>query len=209
MSGTVETDLSKWEEFIALHSLRKLEQLARQAGYPNLASALNDWENLVAKANDSGFRQWSRQQPVCYMACTNIQGLWTQKLSQVALGDLINDSASLFSTGGFTDITVGSLLLTVFFRDFALEDGDAIRIVVTQFGQELFNSSFVLTNAGQTINVPLRPGVAAVTVTALNTGEFPPNTASVSIGNVSDGESEQEFSLDEGEDGTLRVNARN
>lgn len=208
MSGTVETDLTKWEEFIALHSLRKLEQLARQAGYPNLASALNDWENLVAKANDSGFRQWAGRQPACYMACTNIQGLWTQKLSQLALGDLINESADLFSTGGFTDISVGSLLLTIFFRDFALEDGDAIRIVVSQFGLELFNSSFVLTNAGQSINIPLRPGVAAVTVTALNTGEFPPNTAAVSIGNVTGGESEQEYSLEEGEDGTLRVNAR-
>lgn len=206
MSGKVETDLSKYEEFIALHGLRKLERLATQAGYPNLASALNDWENLVAKANDQGFRQWAGRAPVCYMACTNIQGLWTQKMSQLALGDILLDSRELFSTAGLSDVSIGSLLLTIFIRDFALEDGDAIRIVVNQFGRDIFNSSFVLTNAGQQINVPLRPGVAGVEITALNTGDFPPNTAAVSIGGVTNGDSDQSYSLDEGEQGVLRVN---
>lgn len=206
MSGKVATDLSQYEEFIALHGLRKLERLATQAGYPNLASALNDWENLVSKANDQGFRQWAGRAPVCYMACTNIQGLWTQKMSQLALGDILLDSRELFSTAGLSDVSIGSLLLTIFIRDFALEDGDAIRVVVNQFGRDIFNSSFVLTNAGQQINVPLRPGVAGVEITALNTGEFPPNTAAVSITGVTNGDSDQSYSLDEGEQGVLRVN---
>ncbi len=206
MSGKIATDLEPYEEFIAKYGLRKLERLALQAGYPNLASALNDWENLVAKANDQGFRRWARQQPVCYMACTNMLGLWTQKLSQLALGDILLDSRALFSTAGLTDVSIGSLLLTIFFRDFALEDGDAIRIIVSQFGREVFNSSFVLTNAGESINILLRPGVASVQITALNTGEIPPNTAAVSIENVTDGDSEQTYSLDEGETAVLRVN---
>jgi|GEM_PF-5291756 len=206
MSGIIETDLSKYEEFIALHGLRKLERLALQAGYPNLASALNDWENLVAKANDQGFRQWAGRAPVCYMACVNIQGQWTQKLSQLALGDILLDSRDLFSTAGLSDVSIGSLLLSIFINDFALEDGDAIRIIVSQFGREIFNSSFVLTNAGQQIDVQLRPGVAGVEITALNTGEFPPNTAAVAISGVTSGESQQAYSLDEGEQGVLRVN---
>ena len=206
MSGTVETDLDPYEEFIAEYGLKRLERLALQAGYPNLASALNDWENLVSKASDSGFRAWAMRAPVCYMACVNIQGQWTQKMSQLGLGDLLKQSQDLFSTAGLTDVSIQSLLLTIFFRDFALEDGDAIRISVSQFGRDLFNSSFVLTNAGQSINVPLRPGVAAVEVTALNTGEFPPNTAAVTISNVTNGEDVQTYSLGEGEQGILRVN---
>lgn len=206
MSGKVATDLGPYEDFIALHGLRKLERLALQAGYPNLASALNDWENLVSKANDQGFRQWAQRAPVCYMACVNIQGLWTQKKSQLALGDLLLDSRDLFSTAGLSDVTIGSLLLSIFIRDFALEDGDAIRVIVNQFGREIFNSSFVLTNAGQEINVALRPGVAGVEITALNTGDFPPNTAAVSISGVTNGDNDQSYSLDEGEQGVLRVN---
>lgn len=206
LSGTVATDLGPYEAFIAKYGMRKLERLALQAGYPNLASALNDWQNLVAKANDSGFRQWANRAPVCYMACANIQGLWTQKKSQLALGDLLADSRNLFSTGGLTDVSIGSLLLTIFFRDFGLQDNDAIRIIVTQFGREIFNSSFVLTNAGQSINIALRPGIAAVQVTALNTGDIPPNTAEVRIDGVIEGDSEQRYSLDKGEQAVLRVN---
>lgn len=206
MSGTVATDLGPYEEFIAKYGLRKLERLALQAGYPNLASALNDWESLVSKANDQGFRQWAGQAPVCYMACVNIQGLWTQKMSQLALGDLISDSRDLFSTGGLSDVSIGSLLLTIFFRDFGLQDNDAIRIVVSQFGREIFNSSFVLTNAGQSISIALRPGVAAVQITAINTGDIPPNTAEIRINGVTQGDEEQRYSLDEGEQAVLRVN---
>jgi len=208
LSGKVATDLSPHQEFITKYGLRRLERLATQAGYPNLASALADWENLTERASDAGFRQWARTQPGCYMACTNIQGLWTQKMSQLALGDLLNDSRDLFSTAGLSDVSIGSLILTIFIVDFALEDGDAIQLIVSQFGREIFNSSFVLTNAGQTVSIPVRPGVANVQFVALNEGEFPPNTAGVTITGVTEGEDDQEYQLATGEAGTLRVNVR-
>jgi hypothetical protein len=205
MSGIVETDLSKYKEFIALNGLRKLERLALQAGYPNLASALNDWEYLTDRAADQGFRQWANRAPVCYMACVNIQGLWTQKLSQLALGDLLQDSRDIFSTAGLSDISISGFLFSYLLRDFGLEDGDIVDVVVQQFGRNIFQTQLSLLNAGTSFQVELQPGVASVVITAVNEGQFSPNTAEVRFDNVAGGESVQSYSLRTGETATLRV----
>ena len=205
MSGTVATDLRPYQEFIAKYGLRRLERLAIQAGYPNLASALTDWKNLVGYASDKGFRQWANRAPVCYFACANIQGLWTQKKSQVALGDLLIDSRNLFSSGGLSDISLSGFLLSYVLRDFGLEDGDNIRIVVSQFGRRIFSRNLSLLNAGTAFKINLRPGVASIVITALDEGAISPNTAEIRIDSVTKGQSRQTYSLLTGETATLRI----
>ncbi len=205
MSGIVETDLSQYEEFIALYGLRKLERLAIQAGYPNLASALNDWEYLTDRASDQGFRQWASRAPVCYMACVNIQGQWTQKLSQLALGDILLDSRDIFSTAGLSDISISGFLFSYLLRDFGLEDGDIVDVVIQQFGRNIFQTQLTLLNAGTNFQVGLQPGVASVVITAVNEGAFSPNTAEIRFDNVAGGEAVQSYSLRTGETATLRV----
>lgn len=204
--GTVETDLSKWADWLATQDVRDLERLARNAGYPNLASALNDWKNLTRQANDAGFRRWAGQQPPCYMVCVNTLGRWQLKASQLALGDILNDSREIFSTAGLSDISISGFVLRYILRDFGAEDGDIINVVISQFGRSIFETELSLLNAGTDFEINLRPGVASVVITAINEGAFSPNTAEINLQNVVEGESVQTYSLLTGETATLRVN---
>lgn len=208
MSGSVETDTSKWDEWIDGIGRRKLETLARQAGYPTLASALSDWKNLVRQSGDDGYRKWAMAAPSCngYGGCgPNYLGRWSMKRSQLELGDLIGESAAFASSAGLSDISIRSLVLRFSVFDNALEDGDIVRVTVTQFGRKLFDQTITLTNAAQSFVVGLNRGVATVDMTAVNEGEFPPNTASIVIQDVVDGESAQDYSADEGSTATLKV----
>lgn len=206
LSGTVETDLSKWADWLATQNIRDLERLARSAGYPNLASALNDWKNLTDRANDSGFRQWAGRAPVCYMACAGTFGQWQIKASQLALGDILNDSREIFSTAGLSDISISGFVLRYILRDFGVEDGDIINIVISQFGRSIFETELSLLSAGTNFEINLRPGVASIVITAINEGAISPNTAEINLQNVVEGESIQTYSLQEGQTATLRVN---
>lgn len=211
LKGKVETDLSKWDEWLATQDRRKLERLAIQAGYPNLASALNDARNLIRLADDPGFRRWANNQPACggYIGCGPpgaLQGLWTQKRSQLALGDILGDSRDVFSTAGLSDIAISGRTLTYFLSDFGVEDGDIVDVSVTQFGRRLFNQRVNLTNIGIRLDQSLRPGVATVNITAVNEGAISPNTAAINLLNVSDGDDAQTYSLLTGDQAILRVN---
>ena len=208
MSGTVETDLSRWEEWLRGQDIRKLERLARQAGYPNLASALADFENLMRQANDTGFRQWALAPPSCtgIVGCgPQYQERWTAKRSRLALGDIFNMDREFFSSAGLSDIQIAGLFLIFSIIDFGIDDGDRVSVVVTQFGQTLLSQTLTISTAGTEFRVPVRPGVVSVLMTALNTGEFPPNTAALSIQGVTGGDAEQNYSLDDGEEAGLRV----
>jgi len=208
MSGKVATDLSPYAEWLATQDVRYLERLARQAGYLNLASALADWQNLIKYASDQGFRQWANQPPSCNgLAGCGPQYLerWAMKKSQVALGDILADSRDIFSTAGLSDIKISGFLLSYIMRDYSLEDGDIVDVVITQFGRKIFETRISLLNAGTDFNINLQPGVAAIEITAVNEGYASPNTAAITIDNVTEGENEQTYSLRTGETATLRV----
>ena len=208
MSGQVATDLSRWEEWLATQDRRLLERLARQAGYPNLASALADFANLMRDASDTGWRQWALAPPSCtgYVGCgPQYLERWTAKRSRLALGDLLNADRDFFSSAGLSDVQIMGLFLRFIISDFGLEDGDIVNVVVTQFGQTLFNQTITTTNAGTAFEIAVRKGVVSVVMTAVNTGDIPPNTAALEIQNVSSGEEDQNYSLDTGETAGLKV----
>jgi len=209
MSGTVETSLDKWEEWLIGQDVAKLERLARQAGYPNLASALNRAADLIRQADDDGYRKWAMSPPSCtgYIGCgPQYLERWSMRRSTLALGDILRGDRAFFSTSGLTDISIASLMFMFSIIDFGIDDGDRVNIAVSQFGRSLLNQSLTIKTSGTSFSVPVRPGVVTVNLTALNTGEFPPNTAALSIQGVTGGDSNQNYSLDEGGTAGLRVN---
>jgi hypothetical protein len=222
MSGTINTDLSRWEKWLATQDIRYLGKLAMQAGYPYpkghpdaylfaLAAALADAENIIRLSQDAGYRQWANRAPSCsgYVGCgPSYLERWSMKRSIVALGDILAPSRGIFSTGGFSDIGISGFNLMYILRDFGIQDGDLIDVDIFQFGRRIggLKGHFLLT-AGSSFNVRLRPGVAQLVVTALNEGSASPNTAEVTIGNVVRGNGVQTFSLETGQTATLRIEA--
>lgn len=208
MVGIVATDLSPWIEWLVTQDVQRLERLALQAGYPNLASALNDASTLIGYADDDGFRRWAMTAPSCAgLAGCGPQYLerWAMKRSQLALGDILAESRDIFSTAGLSDIKISGFLLSYIMRDYSLEDGDIVDVVISQFGREIFSQRISLLNAGTDFNVNLQPGVAAIEITAVNEGYSSPNTAQIELDNVTEGDNVQTYSLNTGETATLRV----
>ena len=208
MSGKVATDLEPYAEWLATQDVRQLERLALQAGYPNLASALADFENLIKNSADSGWRAWAMAPPSCNgpAGCgPQYSERWAAKRSRLALGDILQMDREFFSSAGLTDIQIAGLFLAFTIADFGLEDGDIVTVVVNQFGRTLLNQTLTTTNAGTSFSVPVQRGVVGVQMTAVNTGEIPPNTAALAIQGVSLGESDQQYSLETGDTADLRV----
>lgn len=211
LSGTVETDLSRWEDWLATQNVAYLTKLALAAGYPNLASALADAENIIRQSQDSGYRKWANEAPSCggIVGCgPQYLERWAMKRSIVALGDILVQSREVFSTGGFSDIGISGFNLAYMLRDFGIQDGDLIDVEIQQFGRTIGKlEGHFLTTAGDNFNVNLRPGVASMVVTALNEGSASPNTAEVTIENVVRGEGRQTYNLNTGQTATLRIEA--
>lgn len=210
MVGIVETDLSRWGEWLASQDIRRLERLARLAGYPNLASALADAENIIRLADDDGYRRWALQPP----SCSGLAGCgpsylerWAMKQSIVALGDILADSRDIFSSGGFSDIGISGLNLKYLLRDHSLEDGDIVQVKISQFGRTIYQGQVNLTNLGEGFNLGLGRGVASLEIFAVNEGYSPPNTAQIRVDDVVRGSGTQTYSLRTGETATLRIEA--
>ncbi len=210
MVGIVATDLGRWAEWLATQNMRELERLADNAGYPNLASALADAQNILRQSQDPGYRQWAMQAPSCNgpAGCgPSYLERWHMKQSIVALGDILADSRDIFSSGGFSDIGISGLDLSYLLRDHALEDGDIIRVRITQFGHVIYEGTVNLTNAGEVFGMLLGRGVASLEIFAVNEGSARPNTAQITVDNVVRGEDTQTYSLATGETATLRIEA--
>lgn len=208
--GVVETDLSRWEEWLATQNERELERLARLIGYPNLASALNDAPSLIRHAQDAGYRNWAMQAPSCggTVGCgPSYLERWWAKQATVLLGDILADSRDIFSSGGFSDIGISTLNLAYLLRDHALEDGDIVRVRISQFGQVIYEGQVNLTNIGDVFDLMLGRGVASLEIFAVNEGSARPNTAEITVDDVVRGESTQTYSLATGETATLRIEA--
>lgn len=208
MSGKIATDLSKWADWLATQDIRQLERLARTAGYPNLASALNDAANLIRLSQDKGYVKWAMTAPSCggYVGCgPSYSERWGMKISTVKLGNILNQSRDVFSTGGLSDIAISSDRLAYMLRDFGQQDGDIVDVLVQQFGREIFRGRVGLTNGGQAFDIFLRRGLAVLTLTAVNEGAISPNTAGISIQGVTNGNASQSYSLLTGQSATLRI----
>lgn len=202
------TDTSRWDEWIDKIGRRKLQRLARQAGFYDIAEALKNWKYILDNYNDPDWVRQAIGAPGCSptQGCgVNYSGRWGIGLAQVELGRLISQSRDVFSTAGLSDIAIFGFDLEYMLRDFGLEDGDIVEIVITQFGRELFRQELSLLNAGTDFDIRLNPGVASLTITALNEGAISPNTAQITIEDVAEGESDQSYSLLEGETAVLRV----
>ena len=210
MVGIVATDLSRWAEWLATQNVRELERLAKLAGYPNLASALADAQNILRQSQDPGYRQWALQAPSCNgpAGCgPSYLERWHMKQSIVALGDILADSRDIFSTGGFSDIGISGLDLSYLLRDHALEDGDIVRVRISQFGHVIYEGTVNLTNAGEVFGMLLGRGVASLEIFAVNEGSASPNTAQITVDKVVRGQATQTYSLNTGQTATLRIEA--
>ena len=210
MVGIIPTDLSRWAAWLTTQNVRELERLALTIGYPNLASALADAENIIRQSQDTGYRQWAMQAPSCggYVGCgPNYLERWHAKQSVVALGDILADSRGIFSSGGFSDIGISGLNLAYLLRDHALQDGDIVQIRITQFGRVIYEGQVNLTNAGEIFNLMVGRGVASLEIFAVNEGSASPNTAQITVENVVRGQATQTYSLQTGQTATLRIEA--
>ncbi|HRZ55673.1 MAG TPA: PKD domain-containing protein [Candidatus Paceibacterota bacterium] len=96
---------------------------------------------------------------------------------------------------GAGNVTVSSQLVTIRVWDNAAEDGDIIDLYVNG-AKRLGNHT--LTKSGTSIEVWLNRGHNTLKIVALNVGTDPPNTASVSISNVTNGPSNQTWNAYQG-----------
>ncbi|MEM8937441.1 MAG: hypothetical protein AAGC77_13655, partial [Pseudomonadota bacterium] len=211
ISGSAtEPDLDQWADWLKTQDIRKLDQMARAAGYPSLAFALADAENIIRKAMDSGYRAYANRGPNCagYTGCTGSVGPWKLAYATIRLGDVLADSRDVFSTGGLSDVGISGFNLMYGLRDFGIQDGDLVDVEISQFGRPIFTlrSHFLLT-AGTPFSANLRPGVSQMVITALNEGSASPNTAEVSLNNVARGDAIQTYSLQTGQTAVLRIEA--
>lgn len=102
MSGQVATDLSAYEGWLRTQNQTYLEQLARTAGYPNLASALSDSASLLRKANDPAFYTWAWSPPAVSGAIGIQFSEGQHEMGRAAylLGDLLKLSGLFNGEGG-------------------------------------------------------------------------------------------------------------
>lgn len=133
-------------------------------------------------------------------------------LQRFQVGAFRNTTPFVFSTptstGGFVDVTIPTTTNFIFnVLDTAVEDGDRIQINLASGSGQINFGSVTLTNAGQTLPAqPVAAGPVEVRIRALNEGDLSPNTGGLRIlSPVLSGPKSQDFNLNQGETGTLRV----
>lgn len=112
------------------------------------------------------------------------------------------------STGAFTGTEGLNIagVLNVLARDSGnLQDGDIVRLIVRDSQGVRLDRTLTLTFAGSTSRVAARPGIATVTITALNLGSAPPNTGGLRVSGDVAGSRSGNFNLQVGQSGTLAV----
>jgi Cys-rich repeat protein len=104
---------------------------------------------------------------------------------------------------GMEDITVNQKTVTVTFWDSGnYEDGDMIDILIN--GEVVF-PGITLTFAKQSRTITMNADIIVVGFKALNEGESPPNTASVTFSSVVDGKETQKYSLKKSQKANMNV----
>jgi hypothetical protein len=92
LSFTYATDTSSWDDWIDNVGRTNLQRLVDNTKYPNIATMLSDWKQLITNANDPSYVTWANQQPsgLGTTGGINIQGRWSDKLSMLELGRILS-----------------------------------------------------------------------------------------------------------------------
>ncbi len=111
-------------------------------------------------------------------------------------------------TGGMQDITVGvsSENITLAIWDHAFLDNDSITVDVD--GAVIWDNFSIPrenTEDSQSQEITLHEGINRVSVRAVDTGDVPPNTATMSISDVTEGPSLQAWDLQAGETAAFNI----
>ena len=112
---------------------------------------------------------------------------------------ILQDKAS---DSGLSDVSVNSTRITISVWDHGAEDGDLVQISLN--GQIMW-PQIRLAKRKTNLQLPLRPGNNLLEIKALNEGSQTPNTASIQIGNVTRGRSQQQWKLKTGRTGRIRM----
>jgi hypothetical protein len=103
---------------------------------------------------------------------------------------------------GLTDVTVDASTVTVEVWDHEAEDGDIINILLNG---TVVVSNLTISHAHQSFQLNLFGGRNTIEIQAVNAGTSPPNTASVSISNVTRGQPTQVYTLDQDKAGAFNI----
>lgn len=110
------------------------------------------------------------------------------------------------ATGGLSDVTVSQRIVTITVTDNGTEiDGDTINVVVN--GTPVLTDHVLIAAPGTDVELTLQAGANQLEIVAVNEGSVSPNTAELTITNVIEGESVQEWRLATGESGSLTITA--
>ncbi|WP_146164741.1 PKD domain-containing protein [Desulfonatronum sp. SC1] len=102
------------------------------------------------------------------------------------------------SPGGLQDVVVNSRTITLSIWDHGKEDNDIVTIKVN--GTPIpGGSNVVLTKQPKTFQLQLNTGRNEISIYAVNEGTQPPNTASFRLSNVTQGEQEQKYRINQNE----------
>jgi hypothetical protein len=110
------------------------------------------------------------------------------------------------ATGGLSDVTVSQRIITITMTDNGQEiDGDTVDIILN--GLTVSAGHVLAGPPGTDVELVLQAGLNLLEIVALNEGSISPNTAELSISDVIEGESVQEWRLSAGEIGSLTITA--
>ena len=101
-----------------------------------------------------------------------------------------------------TNVTVNRSPVTLRLWDHGKQDGDIVQVFV----DGRFYKQIRLTKGGITLSLPLTYGQHRFEVRAMNEGTDKPNTASMSIGGVTQGQARQSWSLKTGQTAGMTIN---
>lgn len=133
-----------------------------------------------------------------------------QVLSSAANGPFVTsvETPSTVSTGEFTGeegLNIAGILNVLAFDSGRLQDGDRVRLTVTDSTGTVFTRRLTLTFGGSRSRVTARRGVVNVKITALNEGSSPPNTGGLRVSGDVSGSRSGNFNLRRGQSGSLAV----
>ena len=108
------------------------------------------------------------------------------------------------NNAGLSDVTVSARHITITLTDDgALVDGDRVDVFLN--GVKVIDNHTLVGGAGTVFALDLLSGSNELRVTALNEGTSPPNTAQLTISDVTAGQAVQSWRLLEGQSGSLVI----
>ena len=103
---------------------------------------------------------------------------------------------------GLTDVGTSSRTVTISLWDHGAEDGDRVMIF---FNKEIIAKNFLLTHTKKSFELKITQTKNTLAIIALNEGSASPNTASISMTNLTHGSSQQRWNLSTSERASLDI----